>query len=388
MPLEDALNAGPPQSMKEKIGKLADLLERSGINADDIGRVDKINVWQGFYKDENGEAQTVDMAGIVLSPEWAEGPQWPVAQPAAPTIVRPVKSTAKKTDAIVSVILPDPQIGYRRVGETMVPMHDEAAMDVALQIVRDVNPDKIVNLGDFIDLPEWSSKFLVLPEFVLTTQPSIDRAHLFLAQQRAVCDSSTEIVLLAGNHDDRLGKAIAKNAMAAMRLKRANVPDEFPVLSIPFLLRLEDLNVQYIGGYPAGRFKITQGNGRLTPLYAIHGQRLDVAKVAREERQSFVQGHIHRIAMHSYTFEIADHAETVVAFSPGCLCRIDGAVPSTRSGADEHGSPIQRFESWQQGVAIVTEDATGQWNAEIVPIFEGRAVFRGKSYEAKSLTSD
>lgn len=368
--------------MKEKIGRLAELLERSGIDADDVGRVEKINVWQGFYKDENGEAQTVDMAGIVLSPEWASGPQWPVVQPAAPTTVRPVKSTGAKTDAITTVVLPDPQIGYRRVRDDLVPMHDEAAMDVALQIVRDIKPQRVVNLGDFIDLPEWSSKFLVLPEFVLTTQPSLDRAHLFLAQQRAVVGDDAEIVLLAGNHDDRLGKAIAKNAMAAMRLRRASAPEEFPVLSIPFLLRLEDLKVAYVGGYPAGRFKITQGNGRLTPLYAIHGERLDVAKVAREERQSFVQGHIHRIAMHSYTFEIADHAETVIAFSPGCLCRVDGAVPSTRSGTDEHGLPLRRFEAWQQGLAVIQEDADGLWSSEIITIYEGSAVFRGKRYKS------
>lgn len=368
--------------MKEKIGRLAELLERSGIDADDVGRVEKINVWQGFYKDENGEAQTVDMAGIVLSPEWASGPQWPVVQPAAPTTVRPVKSTGTKTDAITTVVLPDPQIGYRRVRDDLVPMHDEAAMDVALQIVRDIKPQRVVNLGDFIDLPEWSSKFLVLPEFVLTTQPSLDRAHLFLAQQRAVVGDDAEIVLLAGNHDDRLGKAIAKNAMAAMRLRRASAPEEFPVLSIPFLLRLEDLKVAYVGGYPAGRFKITQGNGRLTPLYAIHGERLDVAKVAREERQSFVQGHIHRIAMHSYTFEIADHAETVIAFSPGCLCRVDGAVPSTRSGTDEHGLPLRRFEAWQQGLAVIQEDADGLWSSEIITIYEGSAVFRGKRYKS------
>lgn len=380
MAIEDQLASGPPISFKEKLGRLADLLERSGINPDDIGRVDKINVWQGFLKDNEGNPQLVDMAGVVLSPEWASGPEYPVVQPAAPTFVRPLKSTARKIDAITTVILPDPQIGFRRIGDDMVAMHDEEAMSVALQILRDIRPQKVINLGDFIDLPEWSSKFLVLPEFVLTTQPAIDRAHRFLAQQRAALQEDAEVVLLAGNHDDRLGKAIAKNAMAAMRLRRAEVPEEFPVLSIPFLLRLDDLRVKYVGGYPAGRYQIARGNNRLTPLYAIHGERLDVAKVAKEERQSFVQGHIHRIAMHSYTFEVRDEPETVIAFSPGCLCRIDGAVPSTRSGTDESGYPLRRFEAWQQGLAVVTEVEDGHWNAEIIPIFDGKAVFRGKTY--------
>lgn len=382
MSLEDRLSDGPPISIKEKLGKLADLLDRSGINPDEIGKVERINVWQGFLKDENGEAQLVDMAGVVLSPEWATGPTYPVVQPAAPTLVKPLKSTKTKTDVRTTVILPDPQIGYRRVGDDMIAMHDEDAMSVALQILRDVRPDCVVNLGDFIDLPEWSSKFLVLPEFVLTTQPALDRAHRFLAQQRAACEADTEVVLLAGNHDDRLGKAIAKNAMAAMRLRRAEAPNEFPVLSMPYLLRLEDLKVQYIAGYPAGRYKITNGNKTITPLYAIHGEKLDIAKVANSERQSFVQGHIHRIAMHSQTYEFDGTPQFVLAFSSGCLCRIDGAVPSTKSATDDHGVPLQRWEAWQQGIAIVTETPDGWWQAEMVPIYQGTAVFRGSVYTA------
>lgn len=384
MALSDDLT--PPQSIKEKMGKLVDLLERSGIDPDDIGKVEKINVWQGFLKDANGEPQLVDMAGVVLSPEWALPPEYPVVQPAAPTIVKPVKHQGTKTDAIVSVILPDPQIGYRRMPDgEMIACHDEVAMDVALQIAKSVKPNRIVNLGDFIDLPEWSSKFLVLPEFVLTTQPAIDRSHLFLAQQRAIAGEDAEIILLGGNHDDRLPKAVAKNAMAALRLRRANVPDEFPVLSIPYLLRLEELGVKYLGGYPADSYKIAEGGAGQTPLYAIHGFKLDVAKVARSERQSYIQGHIHRIAYHSETYEINRRPETVIGMSCGCLCRIDGVVPSTKGGVDDMGRPITRYESWQQGMSIVTELEDGTYAIETVAIHNGVAMFRGRVFKAGNI---
>lgn len=381
MGIEDALS-NPPLNAKERIGKLADLLARSGIDPDEVGRVDRINVWQGFYKDENGEAQTVDMAGIVLSPEWANGPEYPVVQQAAPTIVKPVKSAPIQRDTKVTVILPDPQIGYRRLHDgEMIPTHDEHAINVALQITRHVRPDHIVNLGDTLDLPEWSSKFLVLPEFVLTTQPTIDYAHRFLAMQRAVAPEA-KISMLGGNHDDRIGKAIAKNAMAALRLRRAEAPHEWAILSLPFLLRLDELGVEYVGAYPAGRIRLTQGSANLTPLWAIHGEKLDVTKVAKAERQSFVQGHIHRIGMAMETYEINREPETVIAFSPGCLCRVDGAVPSTKGGTDDSGRPYRRWESWQQGMAVVTEYPDGYWTTEIVPIHHGRASFRGKTFEA------
>lgn len=388
MGINDELAAGNPGTVKERLGKLVDLLERSGINPDEIGRVERVNLWQGFLKDNEGNPQLVDMAGVVLSPEWASGPEWPVVQPAAPTVIKPVKNSPVASDVSVTVVLPDPQIGYLRLSSgELIPTHDEDAMNVSLQIARAARPDTIINLGDFIDLPEWSSKFLVLPEFVLTTQPTIDRAHRFLAQQRAVAPDA-KMVLIAGNHDDRLGKAIAKNALAALRLRRAEAPDDWPVLSVPFLLRLDDLQVEYIGGYPAGRYKIADAcpEAGQTPFYAIHGEKLDIPKVAKSERQSFVQGHIHRQALHYETYEVNGLPETVLAVSPGCLCRVDGAVPSTKNGMDETGRPLTRWESWQQGMMIVTTDKTsGKWDIELIRIHNGTASWRGKTFSSQRL---
>jgi hypothetical protein len=175
-------------SSKEKLAKIVALLERSGVDLDEVGKIEKINVWHGAVKQGSKEPEIMDFTSVMLSPSWVEEPVYPVVQQAKPTVIKPVPSKPRIPDATVTVILPDPQIGFRRLADgTMLPMHDEDAMNLCLQMMRYIRPDKVVNLGDFIDLPEWSSKFLVLPEFVLTTQPSIDRAHKFLAEQRAVC---------------------------------------------------------------------------------------------------------------------------------------------------------------------------------------------------------
>lgn len=385
---DDLLAETAPQARREALGRIADLLDRNGIDPAEIGTVHRISLYQSLTKNNEGDAEIHDLVGIQLSPAWAEGPEWPVVQQAAPTKITPAKLRPLERVEKVTVILPDPQIGFWRLstGE-MVPIHDEAAMAAAMQVLVAARPDVIVNLGDLVDFPEWSSKFLVKPEFVLTTQPTLDRAHRFLAEQRAVAPQAN-MLLLAGNHDVRLGHAITRNAMAALRLRRANVPDEWPVMSLPFLLRLDELGVKYIGGYPAGRVQLTEGGGGMTGLWAVHGEKLDVAKVAKTERQSFVQGHIHRAAMHQETYEIGGRAETVMAFSPGCLCRVDGAVPSSRGGEDEHGRPMVRWENWQQGVAVVTEFPDGSWDAEIVPIRDGVASWRGSRYGSPEVIAD
>ena len=384
MPLSDAVSHPPEDAIarRESLGRIADLLDRNGIDISEVGQVKRVSLYQSLTKNDEGEAEIHDLVAIQLAPSWESGPAWPVVQPAAPTIITPRTSTASKKSVKTTVIFPDPQIGFRRLASgEMLPCHDERAMAVALQIAADVNPDVIVNLGDTLDFPEWSSKFLILPEFVLTTQPTIDAAHTFLAEQRSIAPDA-QIHLLAGNHDARLGMAIARNAMAALRLTRANQPDSWPILSVPFLLRLDDLSINYVGAYPAGRIQLTEGGNGTTPLWAIHGEKLDVAKVARSERQSFVQGHIHRIAYHSETYEFRGEAETVIAFSPGCLCRIDGAVPSTKSGTLDDGRPYRRHENWQQGIAIITELPSGEWSTETVPITNGRAIYRDACYEA------
>ena len=177
-------------SRTEAIGKLADLLTDAGINVDEIKGVKKIrlNEWQTAHKDEDGNAVVTDLKSsqIVIEPKWETGPEWPVVQQAKPTLVHPAKVQKKKVDTKMAVILPDPQIGYRRdiLREDYDPFHDETAMDVAMQIIADLQPELIVNLGDLVDLPEFS-RHPQEPGFARTTQRSIDRAHEWLAQQRA-----------------------------------------------------------------------------------------------------------------------------------------------------------------------------------------------------------
>ncbi len=371
---------------KSRLGKIADLLERSGIEPEEIGTVEKVRIseWQGLTKNEEGIAEIHDLGGVsvVINPAWANGPEWPVVQQAAPINIKHLPKRAKAEKKYkTAVIMPDPQIGFRMYEDgEMDPFHDEEAMAIALKILRELDADTVVNLGDFLDFAEFG-KFEIEPAFAKTSQAAIDRGHKFLCEQRANAPDA-HIVLLEGNHDRRLQKSITKNTAAALHLKRAEEPEDWPVMSVPFLLRLNEdhLKVEYVGGYPAGIYWVNQN------LACIHGhitrsRGSTVAAVVDDERTSIIHGHIHRIELQHKTRRTYDGAKRSLAASPGCLCRIDGAVPSTKGSTDPHGKPVNAVEDWQQGMAVVTyEEGNGNFDVELVPISRGEAIFRGNYY--------
>lgn len=255
-------------------------------------------------------------------------------------------------------------------------------MAVALDVIRQVRPHRIVNLGDTLDFPEWGT-YEQEAAFSFTTQPTIDRAHRWLVEQQAAAGPQLEHhQLIEGNHDRRLEKAIRRNAMAAFGLRRANEPDSWPVMSVPNLLRLDELAVEYVGGYPAGIAWVNDN------LACIHGHKVrsagsTAAAVIDDERVSVIFGHVHRIELQHKTRRTRAGAKQSFAATPGCLSRIDGAVPSVKSSTDPLGRPLMSWENWQQGLAVVEyEPGDGRFHLEIVPIIDGTARYRGKGMAA------
>lgn len=375
---------------KKVTNKIADLIEASGIDVEDIGRIERIrlNTYQALTKDEEGVAHIHDLeaASVVLSPKWAEGPAWPVVDQAKPRMVPPVVPKPRRSKKWkTAVILPDPQIGFRRFEDGgFDPFHDDVAMKTALKIMTsleaDGGVDNVVNLGDFVDFPMFS-KYVQEPAFALTTQMGLDRAHLFLAEQRTACPTATNVVI-EGNHDRRLQNAIVQNAANAFGIKAANTPESWPVLSLPYLLRFDELDVDYVAGYPAGEYWI---NDRLV---AIHGRKVKsggstAAAVVKDETVSQLFGHIHRIELQHRTVRHRSGPTRLLAATPGCLCRVDGAVPSMKGSTDLNGRSVSSYEDWQQGIAVVNYiEGDGDFHLELVHITDGNAMFRGQLFSS------
>ena len=165
-------------------------------------------------------------------------------------------------------------------------------------------------------------------------------------------------------------------------MRRGDTPDNWPVLSVPFLCRFNDFNIQYVPGYPAGYYWINQ------KLKVIHGTRVKsngstAHMYLANEKTSVLYGHIHRREWAEVTREDYDGRKTILAASAGCLARVDGAVPSTKGGIDLDGRPMTITENWQQGLCVVNyKDGDAEFNLEMIPIRDGWAMYHNKEYTA------
>ena len=335
--------------------KLDDLLTKA--NTDPAGvRSMRVACWDGMVKnDVTGQAETIRQYGVRLeSARWA--PSWPVVAQSPPVRVtlhgvrpRPQDRSASRWQT--ALILPDIQAGYFRGKDgELNPTHDLAAIDVACQIAYNLQPDEILVGGDGLDFPEVG-RYRLSPAFAQTTQAAINWAAEFVATLRGLVPNA-RINWLAGNHEERLPNYLMDNAAAAFGLHQAGDREGWPVLSVPHLCRFEESGVTYLPGYPASEYWF---NDR---IHAVHGDKVNsngstVHRYLNSERVSTNSFHIHRREWGERTRQTRHGSRTILSASPGALCRIDGAVPSTKGGTDLDGTPMKRIEDWQLGVGVL-----------------------------------
>jgi len=287
-------------------------------------------------------------------------------------VINPIEVTPKlfrvpRTQAggrLLAMVVPDAHISFRRDLDTgeLVPTHDRRALSVALEMARDTEPDVIVLAGDWMDMTEWTDKYVREPEFVLTTQPAIIECTWWMAQFRLACPQA-RIIYLKGNHENRLTKIMTTHVMYAHKLRPAAKIANSPLFSMDTLLGMANLDIEYIDDYPDGKFwlndRLCIKHGDVTRSKEGDTARIEVSKSVYS--QGF--GHIHRLELATRRITSPEGTRYIYAFSPGCLCHVDGRVP----GAKED-------YNWHQGVAFVWYDEDGTHDCPmLIAIEEGVA---------------
>jgi len=384
MGIEAALATQAVDALPKRLRLLYDILKGKGIDLADLeqSKVRSTGFWQAMHRNDDGEAIVTDLARIEIAPGWDEGPSWPVVQPGPrPRVPAKAKRKASGKGWQTAVLLPDMQGGFfADATGTLVPIHDEAAISVALEVLRDEQPDVVVLHGDNLDLAELS-RFRHSPAFQQTMQATIDWATT-LGERLRLAAPNAEIVWLEGNHEARLPFYILDNARAAFGLRRGREVDGWPVLSVPHLCHFDATGITYKSGYPANEHWLND-NFRVIHGHKVKSGGSTAHMYLDDARVSTAFGHVHRRELAQRTRHTRNGPRTITSVSFGCLARIDGLVPSTKGGMDVHGQPVRTTEDWQNGLGVVRfQPGDGLHVVEHVEILNGWAMHRGQEYRA------
>lgn len=278
-----------------------------------------------------------------------------------------------------ALVFGDSQNGYLRDMATgkLDPFHDRLCWSIVTQLADYLEPDDIIILGDMLDLPDWTTRFLRSPECYWATQPALLELHWWLTQLRAASPDS-EMQYLEGNHEIRMRTALQENVGAAHGLKRVDEMDGFQSMSVPNLLALDELGIEWVGDYPDGRVWLNDN------LYASHGDVTSAqpggtsGKIVKDARASSITGHIHRCEMASKTVFARRGAISYRSVSLGTMARIPGPIPAR-----------SKENNWQQAVGIVEyEPGNGLYEIHTVFINKGRAIWDGKVFEGYDMVKN
>jgi hypothetical protein len=343
------------------ITSLEDLYELFGVDIDEwVLNKSVLNFW-GNWNNPNSQGK------VWITPLHPD-PVLPLINPVKIDVTFPKRRKPRNRKSLKVFLFPDPHIGFERELTTgkLYNFHDRRAMDVAIQLILESQPDVVVLLGDIMDLAEWSDKFFKTPESALVTRPALFETAWWITQIRLAAPNA-EIVYLEGNHEQRIPKLIATYLPPAFDLVGvSNV--KWPVLSIPNLLDLDTLGVTWVPGYPRNEywigdnFRVVHGE----TVRAKSGATSQVVVAARHYGEAF--GHIHRVEIATKTVDTRHGKQYLTVISPGCLSHIDGRVP----GKGSH-------YNWQNGVGEI-ELIDGRIQPSITYIHEGVALRNGKEY--------
>lgn len=313
-------------------------------------------------------------------------------QPIPPIVVKPTRSRPVSRPDKRLIDVTDVQYGFRmRDDGTMWPTHNPEALDILLQVIYDQQPDRILYGGDEADYAELSRFRLDSIQYnAYTLAESIKGLRAFFAKMRAHAPNAQQ-TSIASNHGDRPERFIMSTApmLGGMIPSVKSNQRGYPANSYPLLVGLEDLDIEYEGGYPANLVKI---NDR---LFTVHGDKSKAQGSTAHEYLRIMDAGMNLMFHHTHRHEeahlrrrlsaLGSRGAGMMAFSNGCLADINGAVPGANSAVSPTGAIQSMRENWINGFGVVDyQDGDRPFHNQFVEIAQDDmgtfAYFEGKEY--------
>jgi len=258
---------------------------------------------------------------------------------AAPTRITPSRRTKPTTEHDTTLF----------IGDTQFPFQNDRALDLAMVAVKEFMPGCITFCGDDIDAPNFSS-FEQRSEWAGSLQSSLDQFHEYLSRIRAESPDS-KIVVHEGNHNARIEREVRRYNGELIGLKRARSEQELSVLSLGFLMRFDELGVEYVTGYPNAEY------WHEDDIKSFHGTKAvtrgsTMASVIQNETVSCIQGHSNRAEIVYRTLMVGREERQIFGMNPGTTCDFD-KIPSGKRADDQYGNPTKQRHNWQTAIGVL-----------------------------------
>jgi predicted phosphodiesterase len=238
------------------------------------------------------------------------------------------------------------------VSDLQIPYHDPKAVHNLIDFIKRYKPDRVVSIGDEIDLPsvsKWEKGRM--GEYAGTIGKDRDATVKILEQLRV-----TDVI--RSNHTDRLFNYIASYAPGLYGI---------PELQLENFLRLPELGITYWR-------KPMPIAPNWVAVHGDHGRISQVAgqtalKQALQHGKSLVCGHTHRLGLSSVT-----------EASGGIVGRIVtglevGNLMDFKKAHYTHGSA-----NWQQGFGLLYVDGRNVTPVAVPVAKDGSFIVEGKRY--------
>lgn len=336
----------------------SELIRERGLNPEEweIERV-KINEW------DSPTGETLKQLTVHLTRVKPVNMIFPAREPGK--YKAPKLESKKNSDEPSLVVL---------VGDQQAPYHDPKLHSLFLQWLSVNKPDRGVLIGDTIDLPDIS-RHPDNPEWGATTQECIDAAYLLL-REYVQSSEETRWTKLAGNHDERLRRAVIDRLSDLYGLRRAAVPGlpQSPaILDVAHLLRLDELGIDYVlpnGGYNNAHIQLSPYLAARHGWIATKNSGSSAMKTLEHLGYSVVVGHCHRQSLVFKTkHDLDGTVQTLVGAEIGCMCKIDDGL----------GYAVA--PDWQAGFATAVIFPSGKFHLELATFVNGALYYRDQRYQ-------
>jgi len=253
----------------------------------------------------------------------------------------------RKPTTGTAVIIPDIQC----------PQQDDRALQICLDVIRDIRPEMAIIIGDFVAFDSMSSHSKrSWADLIPTLASDIGHANSLLDTIDASLKQSgvKHKWWLEGNHEDRLTRWLVKNA--------PNIGD-LPELRVEGLLKLAERGYVF---KPLDKQPLRIG--KLNIIHGYYTSQYHAAKHIRNTARNIIYGHTHDYQAHVST-HLPDEPPHI-AMSCGCLCDFS------------QGYIRNRPTRWIHGFVEVEFMGNGYFYPRFIPIINYMTRYNGKDYTA------